>query len=373
MSRLLRVLFAVQGEGRGHMTQALAIRQMLVAQGHTVCAALVGQSAQRKPADFFVEGLDAPVHTFESPNFAYHPDTHAVSLGRTIFTGGRNSPLYRANLQGIGEKIRRYRPDVILNFYEGMMGLFSMVHRPETPIIAVGHQYMFFHPTYEFAPGQNVSRAAMLAYTRLTCTGAKQLLALSLYEADDRRRIRVTPPVLRRELFDLDGSPDDGYLLAYLLHSHLADRLVRWHEKNRVQKIHCFWDGDFWQPHPNLTFHPLDGTRFLKMMARAHGVVCTAGFESVSEAMWLGKPVYMMPTPGHLEQRSNAIDAADNGAGIFGDDLDLNRFLDYLPTYQSRAESFRAWVAQAEPVVVDAVERNATRSFKGPIRSRLAA
>ena len=105
MSRLLRVLFAVQGEGRGHMTQALAIRQMLVAQGHTVCAALVGQSAQRKPADFFVEGLDAPVHTFESPNFAYHPDTHVLSLGRTFFTRGRKSPLYRLNLQVICEKI----------------------------------------------------------------------------------------------------------------------------------------------------------------------------------------------------------------------------------------------------------------------------
>lgn len=373
MSRPLRILFSVQGEGRGHMTQALAIRQMLAGQGHTVCAALVGQSAERKPAQFFVDGLDAPVHTFESPNFAYHPDTHAVSLGRTILTGGRNSPLYRSNLQRIGRLIEQYKPDLILNFYEGMMGLFSTVHRPEVPIVAVGHQYMFFHPTYKFAPGQTVSRAAMLAYTRLTCSGAKKLLALSLYNAEDRDRVRVTPPVLREELFELDGSTDEGYLLAYLLHSHLADRLIRWHEKNREQIVHCFWDGEYWEAHPNLTFHPLNGERFLGMMARSHGVVCTAGFESVSEAMWLGKPVYMMPTPGHLEQRSNAMDAAANGAGIFGDDLDLNRFLEYLPTYQSRAESFQAWVAKAEPIVVDAVERHAVRPVQVAARRRQAA
>ena len=41
-------------------------------------------------------------------------------------------------------------------------------------------------------------------------------------------------------------------------------------------------------------------------MGRCRGVVCTAGFESVSEAMWLGKPVCMAPTPGHYEQRCNA-------------------------------------------------------------------
>jgi uncharacterized protein (TIGR00661 family) len=363
MTRPLRVLFAVQGEGRGHMTQALAVREMLAAGGHTVCGALVGRSEARVAPSFFVEGMDAPVHSFDSPNFAYHPRTHAVSLTETVAQGVRRSGLYHRNLELIGRQVRALRPDVILNFYEGMTGLYALTARPEIPIVAVGHQYMFFHPAYRFAPGQPVARAATKAYTWLTAAGAKRLLALSFYEAEDRpdRRLRVTPPILRRDLFGLDGGRDDGFFLAYLLHRALAEGLVRWCEEHAEVRVRCFWDGEPWAPLPNLSFHPLDGERFLREMARCRGVVCTAGFESVSEAMWLGKPVYMMPTPRHLEQRTNALDAARTGAGLPARGLDLDAFLAYLPRYASPADRFRPWVARAAEVVLEEVERAARR------------
>lgn len=378
MSRPLRVLFAVQGEGRGHMTQALAVREMLAAHGHQVCGVLLGRSAQRTPPRFFLEGIGAPVHAFESPNFAYHPKTKAVCLRRTAADGLRRSWIYRHHLETVGRQVAARKPDVILNFYEGLVGLFALTARPDVPIVAVGHQYMFFHPAYRFAPGRRLSRAAMKAYTRLTAAGARRLLALSFYEAEDRpeRRLRVTPPILRRDLFALDGRRDEGFLLAYLLHRHLAERLVRWHERQPQQAVRCYWDGEAWNPRPNLHFLPLDGTRFLQDMARCRGVVCTAGFESVSEAMWLGKPVYMMPTPGHLEQHTNALDAQRAGAGLFGDNLDLDPFLAFLPRYVSPAERFRAWVARAEAIVLEEVERAANRPPLVPVataRAREAA
>jgi uncharacterized protein (TIGR00661 family) len=240
------------------------------------------------------------------------------------------------------------------------MGLHASRARPRVPTVAVAHQYMFMHPGYRFAAGQAAARAATMAYTRLTASGAAARLALSLYPAPDvpRWRLRVVPPLLRRDLFGYaDARPaEPPYLLAYLLHRHLAPRLERWHEENRERRVHCFWDGPLTAPHPNLTFHPLDGERFLAMMAAASGVVCTAGFESVSEAMWLGRPVFMMPTPGHLEQRTNALDASGAGAGIFGEEMELDRFLDYLPRHRPRTDAFRSWVAQAGPALIAAVE-----------------
>jgi hypothetical protein len=46
------------------------------------------------------------------------------------------------------------------------------------------------------------------------------------------------------------------------------------------------------------------------MMAECRHVVCTAGFESVSEAAWLGKPLFLVPVENHVEQQVNALDAA---------------------------------------------------------------
>ena len=40
----MRILFVIQGEGRGHLTQALSLRQKLVGEGHEVVGVLVGKS-----------------------------------------------------------------------------------------------------------------------------------------------------------------------------------------------------------------------------------------------------------------------------------------------------------------------------------------
>jgi uncharacterized protein (TIGR00661 family) len=141
----------------------------------------------------------------------------------------------------------------------------------------------------------------------------------------------------------------------------MAAEVEAWHRRRRDVRLHCFWDRDHHQPHPNLTFHSLCGERFLRLMARARGVVCTAGFESISEALWLGKPVYMVPTPGHLEQRTNALDAARTGAGLCNARFDLGDFLRYLDAQGPEARAamrrqFQAWVRQGEARFVEAIE-----------------
>lgn len=44
----MKVIFVVQGEGRGHLTQALALRQILLHEGHEIVKVLVGKSKNRK-------------------------------------------------------------------------------------------------------------------------------------------------------------------------------------------------------------------------------------------------------------------------------------------------------------------------------------
>ena len=40
----MKILFIIQGEGRGHLTQALSLRQKLTDEGHQIVGVLVGKS-----------------------------------------------------------------------------------------------------------------------------------------------------------------------------------------------------------------------------------------------------------------------------------------------------------------------------------------
>ena len=48
----MKILFIIQGEGRGHLTQALSLRQKLMAEGHEIVGVLVGKSPARRLPDF---------------------------------------------------------------------------------------------------------------------------------------------------------------------------------------------------------------------------------------------------------------------------------------------------------------------------------
>ena len=48
----MKYLFIVQGEGRGHMTQAMTLERMLLDRGHEVVGIMVGKSPIRKVPEF---------------------------------------------------------------------------------------------------------------------------------------------------------------------------------------------------------------------------------------------------------------------------------------------------------------------------------
>ncbi|MEM1116909.1 MAG: glycosyltransferase family protein [Bacteroidota bacterium] len=366
--RALRVLFVVQGEGRGHMTQALALGEMLRARGHEVVRCVAGASRRRDVPAFFRRRVGCPVETVESPSFVASA-SGAIRPVATLLRTLRRARRYGPSLDRLEAVLDAAEPDVVVNFYEGLMGAFGLLRVSDVPVVAVGHQFMARLPGYPHLPRQPMQRTAMEAYTRLVGAGAAVRLALSFYDAPDapEHGIRVVPPLLRRSLFALADRPSDGSILVYLMEPALLSPLADWSARRPDVRLHVFTDAAPHDVSPALTVHGLSGTAFLERMAVARGVVCTAGFESVSEAMWLGKPALMVPVPNHYEQRCNAVDAASVGAGIAASVLDLDPLLERLdagpeadPTGLAAPTSrFRAWVAQAEGRVVGAIEEAA--------------
>lgn len=358
----LRCLFVVQGEGRGHLTQALSLRRILAQAGHRVDEVVVGKSPSRPIPDFFRAAFDCPVAEVDSPSFVPDAEDRSVRPGATLLHELARAPVFAGSLRVIDRAIDGCDPDVVVNFFEPLMGLYSALYRPSAPVVAVAHQFMFLHPDYRFPQGRRAQRWAVQGVAHIAGWGARRRLALSLYPAsqEEGTNVTVVPPLLREEVFAQPTGNREPFLLAYILNSGYADEIVQWHDDHPEVPVHCFWDRRGAAPveryDETLTFHQLDDEKFLRLMARARGFVSTAGFESVAEALYLGTPMQVVPVEGHFEQRCNALDAVRVGAGIRGSEFDLNRLQEFVPKYSGRSEDFRAWVRQGRAQFLEEIE-----------------
>ena len=77
------------------------------------------------------------------------------------------------------------------------------------------------------------------------------------------------------------NNPAGNFVLIYLLNHGYAAQLIEWHKNNPHVALHCFYDKPDAPPEfrhdDTLTFHRLDGEKFLRMMADCKYVACTAG------------------------------------------------------------------------------------------------
>ena len=114
----MRFLFVVQGEGRGHLMQAIAVEDMLRRNGHEVVEVLVGESSSRKLPGFFNRSIHAPVKRFVSPNFLPTAANKRVNIfGSTAYNLLR-IPIYFQSACYIKERIEKSGADMVINFYE---------------------------------------------------------------------------------------------------------------------------------------------------------------------------------------------------------------------------------------------------------------
>ena len=335
------------------MTQALALKRILEDAGHEVVAAFMGENPEKPIPKFFVDRFAGPIHAFLSPVFVTDPGQKGVRLGPTFLNSLGESPKYWSQGSDVHRQLSAYSPDLLVNFYELLGGIYHAVFRPSVPMVAVGHQFLFFHPELPTPSGQQLQVGMVRLHARLTSLSANLRLGLSFTPLPSlpESRVRIVPPLLRKAV--LEEKPTRGeHVLAYVLNPGYGEELERWHADHPEVFLHCFWDKQdvppVYSPRENLTFHQLDDRKFLGFLSTCRGFTSTAGFESVCEAAFLGKPIMVVPTGNHLEQRCNALDAQRAGLAIWRDDFQLTDFLKSLDDRTPSAHgAFRRWVQSA--------------------------
>ena len=142
-----------------------------------------------------------------------------------------------------------------------------------------------------------------------------------------------------------------------MVNAGFGENIKAWHREHPEVPLHFFWDkqdeAEVCKVDGTLSFHQIDDMKFLHYMAGCKAYATTAGFESVCEAMYLGKPLLMVPA--HIEQDCNAYDAARTGAGVVSDEFDLRRLLNFSENYKPDAH-FRYWVQSCDRQIMHHIE-----------------
>jgi uncharacterized protein (TIGR00661 family) len=330
---------------------------MLRRNEHQPVEVLIGSSEMRRIPDYFFEQINAPVLTYESPNFLKTADNKHFRIFRSFVYNLKRErrKAYFAAMRLIRERIDTVKPDVVVNFCELLCGSAYRRYDIRTPLICIAHQFVFEHPAYKFSHRLNLTQRLLRLHTRLSASGAYRRLALSYTPMPDvpQKKLYAVPPLLRCEIRHLQ--PQKGsYVLGYILNHGFEEEIAAWHARRPEVAVHVFWDKpdapETYALRSNLTFHRPNDRLFLTLLAGCAGFFATAGFESVCEALYLNKPVLIVPA--HAEQTLNADDALRTGSVIAAATFDLDPLIDRISGHEPDNAAFRDWVDGAEKIVM---------------------
>src|SRR5215471_9115491 len=119
----MKIMFCILGEGRGHMTQAIAAKEIVERAGHQVVSIVLGMGPHRQVPEFFASAMKMPIERIPTIEFAYKYN-RKVNLPATLARVVRNIPAYWRALRKLKALVRQSQPDVILNFFEAMTGIY---------------------------------------------------------------------------------------------------------------------------------------------------------------------------------------------------------------------------------------------------------
>src|SRR5438445_486555 len=135
----MKIMLCVLGEGRGHMTQAMAVKEMVERAGHQVVSVVLGLGRCRQVPPFFASAMKMPIERMPTLDFSYR-NNRQVNLPATLAGIARRIPAYWRALRKLKAIVEDTQPDVILNFFEPLTGIYALTCRKRPPVIGVAHQ-----------------------------------------------------------------------------------------------------------------------------------------------------------------------------------------------------------------------------------------
>jgi len=320
----MRILYGIQGTGNGHLSRARLVAKHLQERGADVQYVVSGRERESL---FAMESFGDYWH---KTGLSMHSQQGRVRVKETL------RELKMTQFMRDVRALPTDKFDVVVSDYEPVTAWAARLSA--VPCIGLGHQYGL---------GGQAPRASL----------DPALAVLLRYFAPADHRIglhwrpyaeHIAPPIVDTKM---NLSADTGRILVYLpweKQSKVTAMLKRLRGYEFVQFSSSLKDGQS----ANVHLRKASLAGFKQELCGARAVICNAGFELVSEALYLGKPVLAKPIAGQGEQLSNALALEQSGLGRRMADLDLSTIADWLAqpvlvesqNYPNVAEHFSDWL-----------------------------
>lgn len=275
----MKILYAFQGTGNGHVARAQEIIPLLKKYA-SVDTLISGHQSQLK-ADFDIN------FQYKGISLLYNK-TGGLSYRKT-FT--ENSFIDAAKTI---RNLDLSQYDLIINDYEPLTGWASKLKK--LPMIELSHQASMSFPETPKPEKKDFLGELILKYY---VPGERKIgFHFENYHP------QIKKPVIRRKIRNLNPYKK-GYYLVYLpsfadenIIKILRKIPVEWKVFSKYSKVQV--------KVKNVEVFPIDEIQYLKYFEGCEGILCNAGFESPAEALFLGKKLFVIPIHNQYEQECNA-------------------------------------------------------------------
>ncbi len=350
---MAKCVFIVQGEGRGHMSQSIALKEYLEKAGHLVETVFVGTPNEASLPDYLRDHFPNTIRTFQSPYFLGTPNRKGIYVGRTLLFNLLRSVIYLREVLRIRREIDLLEPEVVFNFYDVIGALALRKVKKSIQRIGIGHHFLLYLKDYFGENNPQWHRLLLTYHTRIIMKSCDRVLALSFSEQEGNSAIEAVSPLIRREYREMTYHRGDRYLVYLLKEGYIYDLI------SMARQDPGFLADVFTQEipeidlPPGLRIHSLSGSLFKELMAKCRGLITTAGFDVAAEAAYHGIPLMVIPAANHFEQKCNGLDIEQHGLGLHVKRIEAGIEDRMKPSDPS---GFRKWVERSEALILNSLE-----------------
>jgi uncharacterized protein (TIGR00661 family) len=336
----VRILYGVQTTGNGHISRSREVIRELKNLGHNVQVLLSGP----KPA------MQSELKEFE-PYQTFKGLTFCTDRGKLKFFQTACSlnffQYYRdiVSFNGCGY-------DLVITDFEPISAWIA--RRESIPSIGIGHQYAFIYDIP--MDGDNpLSRFVIKNFAP-----ADYPVGLHWHHFNQPILPPIVPPKIGNNYKKIGNK-----ILVYLPFEQLQDILALLKPFRRYEFFiyHLLSKAE---DRGNIHLRPYSRAGFLNDLIECNGVICNAGFELASEALFLGKKLLVKPLAGQMEQLSNALAITSLKLGMAMtrlNNVSVAQFLDRPPgapiKFPNVAQMIAAWIEGGQWENVEGLARMA--------------
>jgi uncharacterized protein (TIGR00661 family) len=352
MTPMKKALLIVQGEGKGHLSQAVALKEYLEETEFTIVRVFAGNRPGSELPAYFRDAFPGILEQFRSPYLLRTPNQKGIDVGKSLLVNLFFSFRYLREVRRIRRAVRETGAGLVFNFYDIVGALALRKTGTGVRRIGIGHHFLVHLERYPCPGGKRWHRWLLRIHTSLILRSCDRVLALSYREVAGAQGIRVVPPLIRRKFRELNYEAGERFLVYFMAGGYLYD-LVRIAREDPAFSADLFTGlvPDMDIP-GGIRLHAFSEERFASLMSGCKGLISTAGFDLSAEAAYHGIPMLVIPARNHFEQLCNSLDVERSGIGKSVDHL--------LPGVQnhlmaSDRNRFRAWVDRAGELLLNGI------------------